>query len=47
MKDQYIGRSIYNQSVFTSPLEKNLIGQVLLVDIKRLRSTDFALEATL
>jgi len=43
-ENQYIGRSIYNQSVFTSS-EKNLIGQVLLVDIKR--STDFALEATL
>ena len=41
-EDQYIGRSIYNQSVFASST-KNLIGKVLKSQI--LRSTDFALEA--
>ena len=43
-ENQYIGRSIYNQSVFTNS-KKNLIGRVSLVDIKR--STDFALEGVL
>jgi len=41
-KNQYIGRSIYNQSVFANST-KNLIGKVLQSHI--LRSTDFALEA--
>ena len=41
-EDQYIGRSIYNQSVFTSS-KKNLIGKILNTKISR--STDFALEA--
>ena len=36
---------VSNPSPHVSSSEKNLIGQVLLVDIKR--STDFALEATL
>lgn len=43
-KNQYIGRSIYNQSVFISS-KINLIGSILQVRIKQ--STDFALEATL
>lgn len=43
-EDQYIGRSIYNQSVFTTS-KKNLIGKIL--NLKILRSTDFALEATI
>ena len=42
--NQYIGRSIYNQSVFIES-NKNLIGTILQVPIKR--STDFALEASL
>ena len=41
-EDQYVGRSIYNQSVFTSS-KKNLIGKILNTKISR--STDFALEA--
>ncbi len=41
-KNQYIGRSIYNQSVFINS-EKNLIGKINNVSITR--STDFALEA--
>jgi tRNA-2-methylthio-N6-dimethylallyladenosine synthase len=41
-ENQYIGRSIYNQSVFTTS-NKNLIGEILNTRI--LRSTDFALEA--
>ena len=41
-ENQYIGRSIYNQSVFTTSKE-NLIGKI--VNTKILRSTDFALEA--
>jgi len=40
-KDQYIGRSIYNQSVFVS-CEKNLIGHMLNVKIKD--TNDFSLE---
>ena len=39
--DQYIGRSIYNQSVFTTS-KKNLIGKIN--DVSIIRSTDFALE---
>ena len=42
--NQYIGRSIYNQSVFTSSRE-NLIGKIHGVSI--VNSTDFALEAVL
>ena len=42
--NQYIGRSIYNQSTFIEN-SKNLIGSIQQVLIKR--STDFALEATL
>ncbi|MFL2509618.1 MAG: tRNA (N6-isopentenyl adenosine(37)-C2)-methylthiotransferase MiaB [Alphaproteobacteria bacterium] len=41
-QNQYIGRSIYNQSVFVTSKE-NLIGKILQVPI--IRSTDFALEA--
>ena len=40
--NQYIGRSIYNQSVFTKS-SSNLIG--LEKNVKIVRSTDFALEA--
>ena len=40
-KNQYIGRSIYNQSVFVEN-EKNLIGQYKNVLITR--STNFSLE---
>ena len=40
-KDQYIGRSIYNQSVFIKS-STNLIGNVK--NLKIVRSTDFALE---
>ena len=43
-ENQYIGRSIYNQSVFIES-KKNLIGSILQVSIKR--STGFALEASL
>ena len=39
--NQFIGRSIYNQSVFVNS-KKNLIGKIL--NIKIIRSTDFALE---
>ena len=42
--NQYIGRSIYNQSVFTTS-SKNLIGAISNSSI--IRSTDFALEAQL
>ena len=42
--NQYIGRSIYNQSVFTTSKE-NLIGKINNVSI--IRSTDFALEASI
>ena len=42
--NQYIGRSIYNQSVFISSKE-NLIGKIRNVSI--IHSTDFALEARL
>ena len=42
--NQYIGRSIYNQSVFINN-NNNLIGSLQNVQIKN--STDFALEATL
>ena len=41
-QNQYIGRSIYNQSVFITSNE-NLIGKILQVPI--IRSTDLALEA--
>jgi tRNA-2-methylthio-N6-dimethylallyladenosine synthase len=41
--NQYIGRSIYNQSVFTSS-DINLIGMTKMLSISR--STDFALEAS-
>ena len=41
---QYIGRSIYNQSVFVNSKD-NLIGKILITNIKR--STDFALEGKL
>ena len=41
--NQYIGRSVYNQSVFTTS-KKNLIGKIINVSI--IRSTDFALEAS-
>ena len=40
--NQYIGRSIYNQSVFATS-ENDIIGQIQNVFISR--STDFALEA--
>ena len=40
--DQYIGRSIYNQSVFMTSAD-NLIGKIH--DVSVVRSTDFALEA--
>ena len=43
-ENQYIGRSIYNQSVFINSQE-NLIGKINEVFIKR--STDFALEANI
>ena len=42
--NQYIGRSIYNQSVFVTSNE-NLIGKISNVTI--IRSTDFALEASI
>ena len=42
--NQYIGRSIYNQSVFISS-KKNLIGTIH--DVSIIHSTDFALEATI
>ena len=42
--NQYIGRSIYNQSVFIES-KRNLIGSIKKVQIKK--STDFALEAIL
>jgi tRNA-2-methylthio-N6-dimethylallyladenosine synthase len=42
--NQYIGRSIYNQSVFTTS-SNNLIGAISNSSI--IRSTDFALEAQL
>ena len=41
-EDQYVGRSIYNQSVFTTS-KRNLIGETY--NTKIIRSTDFALEA--
>lgn len=43
-ENQYIGRSIYNQSVFVESKE-NLIGKVRNLSI--LKSTDFALEAAI
>ena len=43
-QDQYIGRSIYNQSVFTKN-NKNLINTIKKVKI--LNSTDFALESSI
>ena len=43
-QDQYIGRSIYNQSVFTKN-NKNLINTIEKVKI--LNSTDFALESSI
>ena len=42
-KDQYIGRSIYNQSVFTKS-KSNLINTIQNAQI--LNSTDFALESS-
>ena len=39
--NQYVGRSIFNQSVF-SKSENNIIGKIL--NTKIVRSTDFALE---
>ena len=39
--NQYIGRSIFNQSVFSNS-KNNLIGKIL--NTKIIRSTDFALE---
>ena len=42
--NQYIGRSIYNQSVFANSA-LSLIGKIL--DTKIIRSTDFALEGKL
>tara|TARA_Y100001970_G_scaffold287384_1_gene411924 strand:+ start:937 stop:2247 length:1311 start_codon:yes stop_codon:yes gene_type:complete len=43
-KDQFIGRSIYNQSVFTES-KNNLIGEIF--NTKIIKSTDFALEGSL
>ena len=43
-ENQYIGRSIYNQSVFTSSTD-NLVGTIHEVPI--IHSTNFALEAKL
>tara|TARA_B110000438_G_scaffold149840_1_gene144149 strand:- start:994 stop:2304 length:1311 start_codon:yes stop_codon:yes gene_type:complete len=43
-KDQFIGRSIYNQSVFMKS-KKNLIGKNL--NVKIINSTDYALEASI
>ena len=43
-KNQYIGRTIYNQSVFVNSVS-NLIGKIL--NVKIIRSTDFALEGKL
>ena len=43
-KNQYIGRSIYNQSVFANSV-LSLIGKIL--NTKIIRSTDFALEGKL
>ena len=43
-QDQFVGRSIYNQSVFINN-SSNLVG--LIKDVRVKRSTDFALEGTL
>jgi 2-methylthioadenine synthetase len=43
-QDQYIGRSIYNQSVFTKS-ESELINTIK--NVKILNSTDFALESSI
>ena len=43
-KNQFIGRSIYNQSVFASS-DKSLIGAIKKINVSR--STDFALEGLL
>ena len=43
-QNQYIGRSIYNQSVFTKN-DKNLINTIKKVKI--LNSTDFSLESSI
>ena len=43
-QDQYIGRSIYNQSVFTKN-DKDLISSIK--NVKILNSTDFALESSI
>ena len=43
-QDQYIGRSIYNQSVFTKN-DKDLINSIK--NVKILNSTDFALESSI
>ena len=40
-KDQFVGRTIYNQSAFINS-EKNLLNKIL--DVKIIRSTNFALE---
>ena len=42
--NQYIGRSIYNQSVFLNS-DKNIIGKI--IDTKISRSTNYALEGNL
>ena len=43
-QNQYIGRSIYNQSVFTKS-DNNLINAIK--NVKILNSTDFALESSI
>ena len=42
-KDQYIGRSVYNQSVFTKS-ESNLINKI--TNAKIISSTNFSLESS-
>ena len=43
-KNQYIGRSIYNQSIFSSS-KNNVINEIK--NVKILNSTDFALEGSI
>ena len=43
-ENQYVGRTIYNQSAFVSH-SKNLINKIIKVKVSR--STDFALECQL
>ena len=43
-KNQFIGRTIYNQSVFTKS-QSNLINKIH--DVKVINSTDFALECSI